>query len=140
MSAGTTRSAPATRSRCSRRRQAAGDPRPASGFRPQHRARRADHRPGRHRPARRARPPRRADFDLGTELDARTRGRHGLAGLASLVGLVRDMAGDEAIGAMTLEHYPVMTEKKLAEIEEEAWRRWPLQASLVIHRYGRLEP
>ena len=33
-----------------------------------------------------------------------------------------------------------MTEKKLAEIEAEANRRWPLDASLVIHRYGRLEP
>jgi molybdopterin synthase catalytic subunit len=50
------------------------------------------------------------------------------------------MAEGEAIRAMTLEHYPGMTEKKLAEIEAEANRRWPLQASLIIHRYGRLEP
>ena len=41
---------------------------------------------------------------------------------------------------MTLEHYPGMTERKLAEIEAEANRRWPLAASLIIHRYGRLEP
>ena len=41
---------------------------------------------------------------------------------------------------MSLEHYPGMTEKKLAEIEAEANRRWPLSASLIIHRYGRLEP
>jgi molybdopterin synthase catalytic subunit len=41
---------------------------------------------------------------------------------------------------MTLEHYPGMTEKKLTEIEAEAQRRWPLQASLIIHRFGRLEP
>jgi molybdopterin synthase catalytic subunit len=33
-----------------------------------------------------------------------------------------------------------MTERQLAEIEAEANRRWPLEASLVIHRYGRLEP
>ena len=50
------------------------------------------------------------------------------------------MAGGAEVGAMTLEHYPGMTEKKLAEIEAEAQRRWPLQASLIIHRYGRLEP
>jgi molybdopterin synthase catalytic subunit len=81
-----------------------------------------------------------ADFDVGHELDALTRGNLRIGGLASFVGLVRDMAGEQKIGAMTLEHYPGMTEKKLAEIEEEAWRRWPLQASLVIHRYGRLEP
>ena len=41
---------------------------------------------------------------------------------------------------MTLEHYPGMTEKKLAEIETEARRRWNLQDCLIIHRYGRLEP
>ena len=33
-----------------------------------------------------------------------------------------------------------MTEKKLAEIEREANRRWPLDATLIVHRYGRLEP
>ena len=41
---------------------------------------------------------------------------------------------------MTLEHYPGMTEKALEEIEAEAHRRWPLDATLIIHRYGRLEP
>jgi molybdopterin synthase catalytic subunit len=41
---------------------------------------------------------------------------------------------------MTLEHYPGMTERALQEIEAEALRRWPLDASLIIHRYGRLEP
>ena len=50
------------------------------------------------------------------------------------------MAAGEPIAAMTLEHYPGMTEKKLAEIEAEAGRRWPLEASLIVHRYGRLEP
>ncbi len=41
---------------------------------------------------------------------------------------------------MTLEHYPGMTERALAEIEAEALRRWPLAAALIIHRFGRLEP
>ena len=41
---------------------------------------------------------------------------------------------------MTLEHYPGMTEQKLAEIEAEANARWPLQASLIIHRHGRMLP
>ena len=48
--------------------------------------------------------------------------------------------GADRVSALTLEHYPGMTEKKLAEIEAEANRRWPLAASLIIHRYGRLEP
>ena len=60
------------------------------------------------------------DFDVGAELAALTDGDHAVGGLCSFVGLVRDMAGDEQISAMTLEHYPGMTEKALAEIEAEA--------------------
>jgi molybdopterin synthase catalytic subunit len=33
-----------------------------------------------------------------------------------------------------------MTEAELARIEAEANARWPLQASLIIHRYGTLKP
>jgi molybdopterin synthase catalytic subunit len=79
-------------------------------------------------------------FDVGAELAALTAGRTDVGGVASFIGLVRDMHGDAAVGAMTLEHYPGMTERKLAEVEAEALVRWPLQASLIIHRYGRLEP
>ncbi len=80
------------------------------------------------------------DFDVGAEIEALTRGNHAVGGLAVFVGLVRDGVGEEALGAMTLEHYPGMTETALARIEEEANRRWALEASLVIHRVGRLDP
>ena len=80
----------------------------------------------------------REDFDVGAEMAAMS-GRN-IGALSSFVGLVRSKDGDESIGAMTLEHYPGMTEKKLAEIEAEACERWALEDSLVIHRYGRLEP
>src|ERR1700758_4125371 len=82
----------------------------------------------------------REDFDVGRELGLLAAGDHSVGGVASFIGLVRDMGGPERVSALTLEHYPGMTEKKLAEIEAEANRRWPLSASLVIHRYGRLEP
>ena len=80
------------------------------------------------------------DFDIGAELDRLAAGDHRIGGIASFVGLVRDLGGADAVAALTLEHYPGMTEKKLAEIDREAQRRWPLAASLIIHRYGRLEP
>ena len=84
------------------------------------------------------------DFDTGAEIAALTADNTAIGGVATFSGLVRDMApvdgSDRPISAMTLEHYPGMTEKKLAEIEAEANRRWPLDASLIIHRYGRLEP
>ena len=82
----------------------------------------------------------REDFDIGAELEALSRGKTGIGGVTSFVGLVRDIAGDRRISAMTLEHYPGMTERQLAEIAAEAERRWPLEALLIIHRHGRLEP
>jgi molybdopterin synthase catalytic subunit len=79
-------------------------------------------------------------FDVGAELEELRAGRTDIGAVASFVGLVRDHAGEQATLAMTLEHYPGMTEKKLAEIEAEAQARWPLQASLIVHRYGRMLP
>jgi len=80
------------------------------------------------------------DFDVGRELEKLAHGNLSVGGVCSFVGLVRDMAGDKAVKAMTLEHYPAMTEKALAGIEAEARERWPLEETLIIHRYGRLEP
>ena len=82
----------------------------------------------------------REDFDIGAELAQLTDGNTKVGGLASFVGLVRDLANQGAVSAMTLEHYPGMSEKRLAEIEAEAQSRWPLEGVLIIHRYGRLEP
>ncbi|NUB12970.1 molybdopterin synthase catalytic subunit MoaE [Azospirillum brasilense] len=80
------------------------------------------------------------DFDVGAELAAMTGGKTGIGGVTLFVGLVRDMAGGESVSAMTLEHYPGMTERQLEAIEAEARARWPLDDVLIIHRYGRLEP
>jgi molybdopterin synthase catalytic subunit len=82
----------------------------------------------------------REDFDVGAELERLTAGRRDIGGVATFIGLVRERLGEETVAAMTLEHYPGMTERQLAGIEAEAQRRWPLQASLIVHRYGRLEP
>jgi molybdopterin synthase catalytic subunit len=82
----------------------------------------------------------REDIDVGTALESLAAGKHRIGGVASFVGLVRDIGGADRVSALTLEHYSGMTEKKLAEIETEAHRRWPLDSVLIIHRYGRLEP
>ena len=76
-------------------------------------------------------------FDVGREIAALTAGNTRIGGVASFVGLVRDLGG---LRSMTLEHYPGMTERQLERIDAEAHRRWPLDASLIVHRYGRLEP
>lgn len=80
-----------------------------------------------------------ADFDIATEVRALTAGRD-VGAVATFTGIVRAGEGESRITAMTLEHYPAMTEKALADVEAEAKRRWPLAASLIIHRHGRLVP
>jgi molybdopterin synthase catalytic subunit len=79
-------------------------------------------------------------FDPGREIAALTEGRTDVGGVASFVGVVRAGQAGAALSSMTLEHYPGMTEKQLAAIEDEARSRWPLQACLIIHRVGRLLP
>jgi molybdopterin synthase catalytic subunit len=79
-------------------------------------------------------------FDAGAELAALKAGRTDIGGTVMFLGSVRDYSEGADVRAMTLEHYPGMTEKALAAIEEEAFSRWPIDASLIIHRYGRLEP
>jgi len=88
-----------------------------------------------------------ADFDPGTETEALTVGRTDVGAVATFVGLVRaDKLGGESggasgeISAMTLEHYPGMTEKSLEAIVAEANTRWQLLGTRVIHRFGRLLP
>ena len=82
----------------------------------------------------------REDFDVGAELAGLTRGNTRIGGIALFVGTVRELGGAGRVSAMTLEHYPGMTERQIAAVEAEARARWPLEASLVVHRYGRLEP
>jgi molybdopterin synthase catalytic subunit len=82
----------------------------------------------------------REDFDVGREIARLSEGRRQVGAVVSFVGLVRDIADGQDVGAMTLEHYPGMTERQLAAIVEDAKRRWPLDEVLVVHRHGRLEP
>jgi molybdopterin synthase catalytic subunit len=80
----------------------------------------------------------REDFDLGAEIAALTAGRADVGAVVTFTGRVR---GDEGgVAAMTLEHYPGMTEAELSRIEAEAQSRWSLQASLIVHRVGELKP
>ena len=81
-----------------------------------------------------------ADFDLNAELTALRAGDPRIGALASFVGLVRDLNDGAGVSEMTLEHYPGMTEKALAEIVEEAKVRWDIYGALVIHRVGPLKP
>ena len=75
-------------------------------------------------------------FDAGAEIAALLAGRTDVGGLGCFIGTVR---GGETL-AMTLEHYPGMTQRALQAIVQQAEARWGLLGCTVIHRHGRLLP
>jgi molybdopterin synthase catalytic subunit len=74
----------------------------------------------------------REDFDLGSEVRNISKSTR-IGAIASFVGVVREVA-------MSLEHYPGMTESSIRKIAEEAAARWKVMDCTVIHRYGDLKP
>ena len=73
-----------------------------------------------------------ADFDAGAEMRILSRDPK-VGAVASFVGVVREVA-------LTLEHYPGMTERALHNIVEEARSRWQVLECTLIHRTGPLQP
>jgi molybdopterin synthase catalytic subunit len=80
------------------------------------------------------------DFDVGAEIDRLRAGDPKVGAVASFIGLVRDLNEGTGVAAMTLEHYPGMTEKALDAIVAQAKSRWDVYEVLVIHRVGELKP
>ncbi|OTA21564.1 MoaD-MoaE fusion protein MoaX [Xenorhabdus beddingii] len=60
--------------------------------------------------------------------------------VVTFTGKVRNHNQGDNVKALTLEHYPGMTESMLQNIADEARRRWPLQRINIIHRIGELSP
>ena len=81
----------------------------------------------------------REDFDVGAETTKLIAGDPNIGAIVTFTGRVRGKDDGRQIAVLTLEHYPEMTEAEMAAIEAEAQARWPLQASLVVHRVGELK-
>lgn len=82
----------------------------------------------------------REDFDVAAETRALAAGNTDIGAIVTFTGTVRGTAKGRPISAMALEHYPGMTEAELERVEAEALGRWPLAATLIVHRYGELAP
>lgn len=80
------------------------------------------------------------DFDVAAEIAALTKHSTDIGAVVTFSGICRGGAGDEAIAAMTLEHYPGMVEAEISRHVADAISRWPLSGVTVIHRYGRVVP
>lgn len=81
-----------------------------------------------------------ADFDVSSEVRALSGARTDIGAIVTFTGTVRGSSHGKPISAMSLEHYPGMTEAELERVEAEARSRWPLEASLIVHRIGTLAP
>ena len=81
-----------------------------------------------------------APIDLTVEQESLWRGRPQVGAVVTFVGLMRDLNAGVAVSAMTLEHYPGMTEKALEAIAAQAAARWDLIAIRIVHRVGPLRP
>ncbi len=80
------------------------------------------------------------DFDIAAEVLKLRRGNPKIGAVACFIGLVRDINENAVVAEMTLEHYPAMTEKALADIVEQAKSRWDIMEAVVVHRVGTLKP
>lgn len=80
-----------------------------------------------------------ADFDMANEYHALIAEGTSDGAVVTFTGLVRDLNQGSKITSLTLEHYPGMTEKSLAEIVAQAKQRWPLGKVRLIHRVGELK-
>jgi molybdopterin synthase catalytic subunit len=77
------------------------------------------------------------DFDAAAEMVALASRGGDIGAIATFTGHVR---ADNGLKALTLEHYPAMTEREIARHAGEAGQKWPLLGVTIIHRIGRLRP
>lgn len=64
--------------------------------------------------------------------------RPGCGAVVTFLGTVRDLTDGQVTTALDYEAHPGMAENKMAEIESEACRRWPIGAMMMVHRLGHL--
>lgn len=79
------------------------------------------------------------DFDVSVECAGMTESK-GAGALVTFVGTVRDYSDASDILSLDIEHYPGMTEKELERVSREAAQQYDILDSLIIHRYGSLQP
>ncbi|RGP39552.1 molybdopterin synthase catalytic subunit MoaE [Colwellia ponticola] len=78
------------------------------------------------------------DFSLADEVALLEQDNLTDGAVVTFTGRVRNHNNGNAVTALTLEHYPGMTEKSLANIIKQAKERWHIGRVKVIHRIGEL--
>ena len=81
-----------------------------------------------------------APLDPATELARFASAHPQSGGIASFIGQVRAESGAAEVLELELTHYPPLTLAGMQALAEEAFRRWPLDGLLLLHRTGSLGP
>ncbi len=83
-------------------------------------------------------------FDPWQELQLYQNTKPELAGkfgaTSVFLGTMRDFNDGSDVQSMVLEHYPAMTQKHLEDISQEALKQWDILDTLIIHRFGDIQP
>jgi len=78
------------------------------------------------------------DFDVSGEIAVLRAQDPGVGAVTVFVGTVRDRSDGQGVQAMTLEHYPGMTEQAIEAMIDEARARFDIRGVRVVHRVGEL--
>ncbi len=82
----------------------------------------------------------RGPFDIGALYQRLVGESHETGAVVSFVGRVRDFNESPEVTALTLEHYPGMTERALDDIVQQARGRWQINDAIIVHRIGYMTP
>ena len=77
-------------------------------------------------------------FDPGQIINEFQCQLNNVGAVVNFTGIVRNNK-ESNLKKLHIEHYPEMTRHSLEEVQLSSKKRWDLQDSLIIHRYGDLE-
>lgn len=78
------------------------------------------------------------DFDTAAEISRMTSLTPDAGAVVTFTGRCR--GEDGRLAALEIEHYPGMADVEIRRIAERAAERWPIEALLVVHRFGVITP
>jgi len=76
---------------------------------------------------------------IDTESVLRAAGSPNAGAIVLFLGTTREFTRGRQTASLEYECYPEMARQKLAQLEAEARRRWPLEGCVIVHRVGHLE-
>ena len=79
------------------------------------------------------------DFSVSHEIDRIKTAARKIGGIVTFLGTARDLSRGKVIRELEFEHYPVMAEKKLADIRERALDDFDIIELIIIHRFGKID-